>query len=40
MVMEDQEKLWEEVGEKLEERDKQKSKVAVKRACVRLIKEL
>jgi len=38
--MEEQDKLWEEVGDKLEERDKQMRKVAAKRAFVRPVKKL
>eukprot|EP00090_Calanus_glacialis_P039169 TRINITY_DN6819_c0_g1_i1.p1 TRINITY_DN6819_c0_g1~~TRINITY_DN6819_c0_g1_i1.p1 ORF type:complete len:318 (-),score=112.47 TRINITY_DN6819_c0_g1_i1:89-1042(-) len=38
--VEEQDKLWEEVGEKLEERDKQMRKVAAKRAFVRPVKKL
>jgi len=38
--VEEQDQLWEEVGEKLEERDKQMRKVAAKRAFVRPVKKL
>jgi len=38
--MEEQDELWEEVGDKLEERDKQMRKVAAKRAFVRPVKKL
>jgi len=38
--MEEQDKLWEEVGDKLEERDKQMRKVAAKRAFVRPVKKI
>lgn len=38
--MESQDQVWEEVGEKLEERDKQMRKVAAKRAFVRPVKRL
>ena len=38
--VEEQDNLWEEVGEKLEERDKQMRKVAAKRAFVRPVKKL
>ena len=37
---EQQDQIWEEVGEKLEERDKQMRKVAAKRAFVRPVKKL
>jgi len=37
---EEQDQLWEEVGDKLEERDKQMRKVAAKRAFVRPVKKL
>jgi len=37
---EEQDMLWEEVGDKLEERDKQMRKVAAKRAFVRPVKKL
>jgi len=37
---EEQEQIWEEVGEKLEDRDKQMRKVAAKRAFVRPVKKL
>jgi len=37
---EEQDTLWEEVGDKLEERDKQMRKVAAKRAFVRPVKKL
>lgn len=37
---EEQAEIWEEVGEKLEERDKQMRKVAAKRAFVRPVKKL
>ena len=37
---EEQADIWEEVGEKLEERDKQMRKVAAKRAFVRPVKKL
>ena len=37
---EEQDLLWEEVGDKLEERDKQMRKVAAKRAFVRPVKKL
>ena len=37
---EEQDQIWEEVGEKLEERDKQMRKVAAKRAFVRPVKKL
>ena len=38
--MEEQDILWEEVGDKLEDRDKQMRKVAAKRAFVRPVKKL
>jgi len=38
--VQEQDQLWEEVGEKLEERDKQMRKVAAKRAFVRPVKKL
>lgn len=37
---EEQEQIWEEVGERLEDRDKQMRKVAAKRAFVRPVKKL
>jgi len=37
---EEQEQIWEEVGDRLEERDKQMRKVAAKRAFVRPVKKL
>ena len=37
---EEQEEIWEEVGERLEDRDKQMRKVAAKRAFVRPVKKL
>jgi len=37
---EEQDEIWEEVGERLEERDKQMRKVAAKRAFVRPVKKL
>jgi len=40
ITVEEQDEVWEEVGDKLEERDKQMRKVAAKRAFIRPVKKI